>query len=747
MRRTPLTCYKRALEFLGLAAVLLELCSCAETAPLPAAAPEAHPEPAPPAPAAFQLPEVATKRDDIVETIFGVRVADPYRWLENGKDPEVVRWVEAQNERTRAALTRTGLVPALKRRLGELLEIGSVSLPDVVKSDTGQLRLFYRRREGRQNQPLLLWRDGLAGSDRTLLDVNLLSADGTIALDYFQPSPKGNLVAYGLSADGSEESTLRIRNVASGEDLTDTIPRTRYASVCWHADGGGFFYTRYPAPGSVPDEELHYHRRVYEHKLGDDPQNDPEVFGAGRAMTDYPACSISPDGRWLLVSVHVGWNRTDLFLADTKRRPLRFVELTEQKEHTYGALVRNEALYVQTNEGAPRYALYRVDPKRPKRSEWKLVMPEHASDVLDHFNVLGDKLIASYSKSAISRLERFDLAGRSLGPVPLPSVGSVDGVSGVHDEPIALYDFESFAAPANVHRLDLNSGEQEVLLTVATPLDPASFQVVRHTARSKDGTVVPYVVVSQRGVDLASGDNPTLLYGYGGFNISLRPRFSRTNYAFLEQGGVYVQANLRGGGEFGEAWHRAGQLAHKQNVFDDFIAVAEALVESGVTRPEKLAVYGRSNGGLLVAAAITQRPELFRAAVSVVPLTDMVRYPRFLMARLWTPEYGSPEDPDAFKWLYAYSPYHRVQEGTAYPATLFMTAESDTRVDPAHARKMAARLQAASSSPHPVLLRTDVKAGHGAGKPMLKVADEHADLYAFVLSELGMTLTEAGVSR
>ncbi|HEU5074967.1 MAG TPA: prolyl oligopeptidase family serine peptidase, partial [Polyangiaceae bacterium] len=328
------------------------------------------------------------------------------------------------------------------------------------------------------------------------------------------------------------------------------------------------------------------------------------------------------------------------------------------------------------------------------------------------------------------------------GDVPLESLGSVGGISGVHDVPRGFYEFESFLTPATIHQVDLagraSPAASTRLIGVPLPVDPTQYRVVQRRATSKDGTAIPYTLVHRQDVDLESRNNPTLLYGYGGFNLSLTPMFVRTVYPFMERGGVYVQANLRGGGEFGEAWHRAGQLGQKQNVFDDFYAVAQALVETGVTTSARLGIYGRSNGGLLTAAAITQHPEMYRAAVSVVPLTDMVRYPRFLMAQLWTPEYGSPTDADAFAWLYAYSPYHRVAAGTAYPATLLMTAASDTRVDPAHARKMTAALQAANASTRPILLRTEEKAGHGAGKPMSKVVDEHADLYAFVMWQLGM---------
>lgn len=707
-----------------------------------AAAPSARAPARVSAPSGAELDAVPTRRQDIVETIFGEQVRDPYRWLEAADSPEVGAWTAAQNRRTRQALDGLGVLPELRQRLRTLIEVGSVSRPAISKDKSGKLRLFYRRREGAQNQPVLLWRESPEAADQILLDVNAIDADGTTALDYFAPSPRGDLVAYGISKDGSEESTLYVRDVQSGKDLDDLIDRTRYASVCWHPDGRGFYYSRYPAKGSVPPGEEQYHRKLFEHRLGRDPQADPLIFGADRHHTDYPICELSPNGRWLVATVYVGWNQTDVFLADTRVRPLRFREITEGKQQTYQVIARDDALYIQTNEGAPRYALYRASPRAPERKHWKLLLPEHSEDVLDQFDVLGDRLIAAYSKNTVARLERFDLEGRSLGEVPLDSPGSVSALGGVHDVPQAFFEFESFLEPANIHRVDLAGAAAPArsvpLIGVPLPIDPTLYRVVQKHAASKDGTLVPYTLVHRHDVDLTSGDNPTLLYGYGGFNLSLTPTFVRTVYPFLERGGVYVQANLRGGGEFGEAWHRAGQLGQKQNVFDDFYAVARTLVATGVTSSHRLAIYGRSNGGLLTAVAITQHPEAYRVAVSAVPLTDMVRYPRFLMAQLWTPEYGSPSEAEAFKWLYAYSPYHRVVAGTAYPATLLMTAASDTRVDPAHARKMTAALQAATAGNNPILLRTEEKAGHGAGKPMSKVIDEHADLYAFVMWQLGM---------
>jgi len=683
-------------------------------------------------------PKPVTRRDDLVEVVHGKRVADPYRWLEAGDSPEVQSWVESQNRLTEQQIGAVAGRAKLKQRLEELLQVGQISLPVVRRSRTGTLRYFYTRRSGKQNQPVLLVRDGLAGKDRVLFDPNALNASGTTALDWYAPSRDGSRVAYGTSEGGSEESTLYLRDVATQRDAADVISRTRAASVCWTADGRRFFYSRYPALGSVPKGEEKYHRHIFEHVLGQNPERDRRVFGEGREMTDYPHCAISPNGRWLVIRVHEGWNKSELFIADTRAPKLTFSPLTENKAHLYDVVVRDDALYVLTNEGAPRYALYTVDPARPLRSAWRPTIPQHASSVLEGVEVIGSTILATYLEQAVSRLERFDLAGKSLGAIELPTLGTSDGFSGLEDGTDAFYNFESFAVPPRIQRIDLKTGALSTWEKVETNVGSEGYEVSANRARSKDGTQVPYLTVHRRGANLKSGENPTLLYGYGGFNVNLQPRFSRPNYAWLEQGGVYVQANLRGGGEFGEDWHRAGQLDKKQNVFDDYIAVAEHLLRRRVTSPSRLAIFGRSNGGLLVAAAVTQRPELFGAAVSSVPLTDMVRYERFLIAKLWASEYGSADKPREFEWLLRYSPYHRVREKTAYPAVLFTTAASDTRVDPLHARKMTAALQYASSSGKPILLRTETEAGHGAGKPISKVADEFADIFAFTLWQLGV---------
>jgi len=584
-------------------------------------------------------------------------------------------------------------------------------------------------------------REGERGADRLLLDPNARAEDGTVALDWWAPSWDGRLLAYGLSSSGSEDSVLRVLDVDTGLDLPDTevIPRARYASIAWLPDGSGFLYSRYPAPGSVPAGEESYHRRIHEHLLGRDPALDPPIFGEGRALTDMPFVELSPDGRWLVGMVHCGWNNRELHLRDRRAGPdapwLPFA--MPSGDGFYDAVVRDDHLLVRTNEGAPTFRLFRVDPERPERAAWREVLPSCA-DVLAFATEIGGDVFAVYIRDAASVVKRFAADGTPKGEIPLPTMGTVHAVMGAPDGREAFFDFTSFAIPARVYRVDLDTGETTLWASVDAPVDADLFVVERERAVSRDGTSIPMFVTRRRGTP-RDGRAPALLTGYGGFSASQMPSWNGARYAFLEQGGVHVLVNLRGGGEHGEPWHRAGMLEHKQNVFDDAIAAAERLIATGLASPARLGLLGGSNGGLLVGALVTQRPSLFRAAVCLVPLLDMLRYHRFLIARLWIPEYGSAEDPAQFRWLHAYSPYHHVAPGTAYPAVLLATAEGDTRVDPLHARKMAALLQwAQGAGDRPILLRIEAKAGHGAGKPISKRIDEASLIYSFLFWQLGM---------
>jgi prolyl oligopeptidase len=683
---------------------------------------------------------VPTRRDDVVETLHGVAVVDPYRWLEDGTSAEVQAWSATQTNYTETRISHLPGFDKLAARLDTLLRIGTVEPPAVVVRPKGPPRYFYRRQGPNDDQPVLYVRDGQNGTDRPLIDPNRMSEDKTAALDWWTPSWDGKLLAYGISEGGDENSTLRVLDVGTGQNLgeTEVITRVRYASIAWLPDGRAFYYSRFPEKGTVPAGEERYHKRIYKHTIGKGPDADPLVFGDGRPMIDTPSVEISPNGRWLVTTVHQGWSRRELYLLDRNARPAApWVPLAvPTNDAIYEAITLNDHLLVRTNDGAPTYRLYRVDPQRPSRANWREIIPA-TSDVLASVSEVGGEIFATYIVNARSVLKRFGLDGTPRGEIALPTLGTVHNTLGAWNGTEAFFDFTSFAVPAQVYRIDLKTGQTSLWAEVKAPIDPAEFEVTQERATSKDGTSIPMFISHRKGL-ARDGSAPTLLSGYGGFNISQMPSWSGARYALLERGGVTVVANLRGGGEYGEVWHKAGMLENKQNVFDDVIAAAEHLVKSKITSPDRLAISGGSNGGLLVGAAITQRPELFRAAVCSVPLLDMVRYHRFLIAKLWVPEYGSAEDPAQFKWLYAYSPYHRVVPGTRYPAVLFSTAEGDTRVDPLHARKMAARLQASTSSDRPVLLRIESRAGHGAGKPLSKRIDEAALIYSFLFWQLNI---------
>ncbi len=684
---------------------------------------------------------VKTRTEPVVDVIHGVTVADPYRWLENADSPEVQAWTDQQNAFMRKTLDAVPGRAWIEQRLWQLHEIGSLGTPvsRVARSKGVVTRYFYARRTGKQNQAVLYVRDGLAGADRVLVDVNALAADGTRALDWWEVSDDGALIAYGVSANGDEESVLRVRDVATGKDLPDEITRARACSLAWQPDNKGFFYTRYPAAGSVPAGEEKYHRAVFHHLLGAVPDKDVPIFGAGRDLKDWPNVELSPDGRWLGIEVSQGWAKSEIFVLDTTKKGARPTPAVTGREAVFNlAEVLNDRLLVVANEGAPRYRVWRVDPKSPARANWKELIPESA-DTLEGIAAVGGRIAALYLKDASSRVRLFSRDGKFERELPLPTLGTASGLHGRNEGSELFYGFSSYLMPTAVYHYDFASGATQVWQKLAAPIDAAAFEVEQVRYASKDGTQIPMFLVHKKGL-VRDGNNPTLLYGYGGFNISLTPGFAAAVGPFIERGGVYAVANLRGGAEYGEGWHQAGMLGNKQNVFDDFIGAAEYLISAKITNRARLACSGRSNGGLLSGATLTQRPDLFRAAIVGVPLLDMIRYHKFRIAQLWIPEYGSSEDAAQFKWLYAYSPYHRVKDGVAYPATLIFTAESDTRVDPMHARKMTARLQAASATAaeRPILLRLERQAGHGAGKPLAKVVAQYTDELAFLFDQLGM---------
>lgn len=666
----------------------------------------------------------------VVDTIHGEIIIDPYRWLEDGDNPEVQKWTEKQNGYTHYWLDRIPQRNFIYNRLKKLLSIGYLGTP-VMRGN----RLFYRKRAGTENHPILYLKDGFKNPPQVIIDPNTWSKEGTIALDWWIPSEDGRLIVYGVSEGGSEKSTLYIRDVSTGMDLPDTIPYTPWADVAWLKDNSGFYYTRHPAPGTVLKGEENYHRHVFFHKLGTSPADDSLIFGEGQAKDEWPQVSPSSDERYLLLSVWQGWSKSEIYFQDLETGN-ELIYITKDMNALFWGEILDDTLYLFTNYRAPHYRLFAVDLKKPDVENWKELMPE-GDAILQDFDIVGGHLVIEAMENATSRLRIYALDGQLKTEIPLPTMGSVRGMNGEWNSDDLFFSFESFLIPMTVYHYNVNSGSLEVFDQLKTDLDFSGFEHKQVWYKSKDGTEVSMFTVHKKGLKL-NGQNPTLLTGYGGFNVSMTPYFSAEIYFWLENGGVFALPNLRGGGEYGEEWHQAGMFEKKQNVFHDFISAAEWLINQDYTNPKKLAISGGSNGGLLVGAALTQRPDLFQAVVCKVPLLDMLCYHKFDIAELSVHEYGSAEDPDHFKYLYAYSPYHNVQKGTEYPAVLLTAGTSDSRVNPLHARKMAAILQSSTISDRPILLRVETEAGHGQGKPFSKRILESTDIYSFLFWQLGI---------
>ncbi len=650
----------------------------------------------------------------------------------------------AQNARTRAVLDALPQREPLHRRLLELLQIGVVGAPDVAGD-----RVFHLQREGDADQAVLVMRSAVDpdAPARVVVDPHGLAADHAASIDWFSPSPDGRLLAYGVSEGGSEHGTLRVVDVDSGTLLPDAIPHVRHPSVAWMPDGSAFAYDRLPDPATVPEGEEGYWETVWWHRLGDDPSADDPLLVDGLDKTALPMAVVSDDGRWLALHVHLMPTRTDVILLD-RQTGERTVMVEGEEASTWVQIVGGR-IYAVTNLGSPRGRLITAALDRPQPEHWETIVAESAGAtgaVIDGFVITGGSLLVSSTEHAVSRLHRYRLDGTPLGEIALPELGALAGLDadptvrtdGGGGGERAFLTFTSFARPPGLWRWTPADGLRPWAL-LDSPLEPGAFVAEQVFYPSTDGTDVPLFLVRAAATEVGP-DTPTLLSAYGGFAIASSPGFAPGLVAFCEAGGVYAIAGIRGGGEYGEDWHRAGMRANKQQVFDDFQAAADWLVAEGRTSRERLAIRGGSNGGLLVGAAVAQRPDLCQVVVCAVPLLDMLRYHRFLIGALWVPEYGDPDQADDFAVLHAYSPYHHVVAGTAYPATIVTAAESDSRVDPMHARKFAAALQAATASPadRPVLLRIEVRAGHGVGKPAWKQADEGADLWAFVFWQLGM---------
>lgn len=663
----------------------------------------------------------------VEEEMHGIRVPDPYRWLEDGESSETRQWITEQTAYTSSYFGDVPERAGIRERMVEILGAGSISIP----VEAGG-RYFYSRREGEQNQPVVYFRDGVNGEERPLLDPNSMSSDGTTTVDWYEPSLDGSLLAYGKSTEGTETSTMYILDIDTGEELEDVFPKVRYANPQWLKDGSGFYYSRPRDVHSIgPGEEL-YDRRVYLHEMGRSFEEDPEVFGEGLERAQIPDALLSHDERYLVLQTFLGWGRNHLYVRDLQTG--RTTTIAQDGEFSYAGSMAGDTLIMLTNSEAPRYRIVAVDLRRPQRANWKTIVPESEA-VIDAARIAGNRLYVHRVRDARSELISVRLDGTGERQVSLPGLGTVGAISSRQSSQEVFFSFSSFVTPPTVFHLEDEGSEPTLWGQVESPVNPDEFEVRQVFYESLDGTRVPMYLIARNGTP-ADGSVPGLLYGYGGFNIALTPSYSTWIFPWIEAGNLLAIANLRGGSEYGEEWHKAGMLAKKQNVFDDFIAAGQYLKEEGLVDPDRLAIHGRSNGGLLVGAALTQRPDLWRVAVSGVPLLDMLRYDRFRMAKLWVSEYGTAENAEDFQWLHAYSPYHRVQDGTSYPSTLVYTADADSRVDPMHARKMVARLQAATSASQPILLRYEASAGHGRGKPLHKVADEWADIWSFIFEEI-----------
>ena len=683
-------------------------------------------------------PPPATRTVDVVDEVHGTKVPDPYRWLEQTDDQEVLAWVEAQNQYFDGFLK--GHERAHAQILSELekayVDSSSETTPSIEKE-----AYFFFRRDGLQNHAVLYVRQGgFDQKEQVALDPNTFSESGTVAMDWFRPAPDGQLIAYGTSDKGSENSTLKIRDLKTGKDLPDTIPYTRACSIAWQDDHRGFVYTRYPTPGSVAAGEENYGRAVYYHQIGTDPADDPLLFQPA-SKTDWPNAYRTSDGQWAVVTNERGWVRNDVYLVPLADPTQPRITLIEGADALFRADVWDDFIYIHTNQEAPRYRLMRTPVKQVGKAPWQEIIPQ-LKGVIEGFDIVGGQLILTLNEDVHSRLWVHELDGKRVGELRLPGIGTVSGVSGVPERPELFYSFTSFTYPPANFRLDLTTRKGGQYWQKPTQVDASQYETSQEWFKSKDGTRVPMFVVHRKGLK-KNGQNPTLLYGYGGFNVGYRPGFRESLFPFLDRGGVYALAGIRGGDEFGQEWHQAGRRDKKQNVYDDFIAAGEYLCSSKLTSPAKLCIEGGSNGGLLVGAVMVQRPDLCGAVVCAVPLLDMIRYPRFRIAQLWTDEYGDPAVAEEFAWLYAYSPYHHVQDGAKYPAVLLTTALHDSRVDPMHAWKMGARLQAASSSDRPVYIYTESEAGHGQGKPLRMRLKEQADQYVFILAALNALGDEA----
>lgn len=682
----------------------------------------------------------ASAQRPVVDRMHGEEIVDPYRWLEQGSDPTVADWTEQQNALTRAQLDQFAQTRgALERRFKALYNVTSVGTPTLVGKDASDgLKYFFSRRDPRANHAKIFVRDGRAtGRAKLVLDPNTFSEDGTTALDWYYPSPDGSLIAFGKSEGGSELSTLYLLDVETGTQLSLEIPRTRACSVAWDPDSAGFLYTRYPAKGDVPAGEEVFHRHVYHHRFGTDWRADPRISDDDARKEAWRATAQASDDRYQFVITYPDNTQTDVWLRTTsgaEATELTPVSVGVGAIHAFD--IDRGKMFIRTNHAAPRNRVMVADPEKPGIEHWRELIPQQKG-VISSMVLAGDFIALHVSEDVTSRLRLYDRDGQFVREVTLPTLGTVGGLSGRPDFNKLYFSFSSFAYPSTIFEYHLENDELRVIERNEVPAKTDDIVTKQVWFDSADGTRVPMFVVHKSNVAL-DGNNPTFLSGYGGFNISRRPGFSAGLIPWLERGGVYAVANIRGGGEFGKQWHEGGRREKRQRSFEDFIAAAEALIENGYTNSDRLVVSGGSNGGLLVGAFFTQRPELAKAVICAVPLLDMLRYHLPEIGRLWIPEFGDPDNAEDFAFIREYSPYHNVRAGTKYPAILFTAGANDTRVDPMHARKMTALMQQATGSTNPILLWVEGKSGHGQGAPLDLRIERAIDRWIFAMWQTGM---------
>ncbi|WP_343702469.1 prolyl oligopeptidase family serine peptidase [Chitinophaga sp.] len=673
-----------------------------------------------------------TKKVDTVDNYHGKKIADPYRWLEDDHSEETKEWVEAQNKVTQGYLSAIPYREKIKKRLEELWNYPRYGTP----FREGEHYYFYKN-DGLQNQAVLYRQLGLNGTPEVFIDPNKLSDKGTAALGSLSFSKDGKYCAYLIAKAGSDWQQGFVMDVATKQVLADKLDWIKFSGLSWK--GHGFYYSRYDAPDeqSKLSKKNEFHK-VYYHKVGDTQEQDELVYVDKEHPLRNAGAGLTEDERFLILSTTEGTSGNELWYRDLQDASQKEFKLLIKGFATDPDVIDNvgDKLLVKTNQDAPNFKVVLVDPKNPAKENWQTIIPEQ-EEVLLGVGTAGGKLFASYLKHASTRIMQYDRSGQLERKIDLPGIGTAGGFGGKAEDKTLFYTFTSFVAPPTIYKYDIASGKSDLFRKTEVKFNPAEYETKQVFFSSKDGTNVPVFLSYKKGIKL-DGNNPLLLYGYGGFNIPMTPGFSVSNLFFMEQGGIYAVVNLRGGNEYGEAWHKAGMLQNKQNVFDDFIGAAEFLIREKYTSPSKIAIRGGSNGGLLVGAAMTQRPELFKVALPAVGVMDMLRFQKFTIGWAWVVEYGSSEKPEQFDYLLKYSPLHNLQKGTAYPATLVTTADHDDRVVPAHSFKFAATLQEAHKGPNPVLIRIETQAGHGAGKPTSKLIDEATDIWAFTMYNLGM---------